>query len=120
MTGRDFRQHFGHGGAGILGALRIVANLDFRRVAEIARVRWRGWNESDLASLGRKLDDPLCYSGGIVKITAREYRAWAEFNRRVTASDARALQSPLLAWVEGRGLYPVIRVHHDPATYPAP
>ena len=103
-----------------MGALRIVANLDFRRVAEIARVRWRGWNESDLASLGRKLDDPLCYSGGIVKITAREYRAWAEFNRRITAGSERPLQSPLLAWVEDRGLYPVIRVHHDPAARPAP
>ena len=120
MTGRDFRQHFGHGGAGILGALRIVANLDFRRVADIARVRCRGWNESDLSSLGRKLDDPLCYSGGIVKITTREYRAWAEFNRRITAGSERPLQSPLLAWVEDRGLYPVIRVHHDPAARPAP
>ena len=120
MTGWDFRHHFGHGGAGILGALRIVANLDFRRVAEIARVRWRGWNESDLSSLGRKLDDPLCYSGGIVKITAREYRAWAEFNRRVTAGSERPLQAPLLAWVEGRGLQPMIRVQHGPAARPAP
>jgi hypothetical protein len=98
-----------------LGALRIITDLDFRRAAKIARSHWRGWNESDFASLCRKLDDPRCYSGGILKITGPEYRAWAALNRIVVTKNARALHSPLLAWVEGRGLYSVVRVHHDPA-----
>ena len=58
-----------------------ISNRLFRRIDRLARRAWRGWGEADIASLTRKLDDPAFYSGGIVKITNREYRAWAELNR---------------------------------------
>jgi len=87
-----------------------ISNQLFRRIDRLARRAWRGWGEADIASLTRKLDDPAFYSGGIVKITSREYRAWAELNRGMLESGLAVLRSPLLAWVEGRGLYPVIRV----------
>lgn len=103
-----------------MGARRIVKELDIRRAMEVARSFWRGWSESDLGSLSRKLDEPAYYSGGIVNITAKEHRAWPELNRRVTASNKRALRAPLLAWVAGRGLYPVIRVHGQVARPPSP
>jgi hypothetical protein len=82
----------------------------FRRIDELVRQIWRGWGEADIAILTRKLDDPTAYSGGIVKISAREHRAWGELGRRVVASKERTTRSPSLVWVEGRGLYPMIRV----------
>jgi hypothetical protein len=82
----------------------------FRRVAELARQIWRGWGEADIVSLTRKLDDPGAYSGGIIKISTREQRAWAELSRRLIASRKTTIRSPLLVWVEGRGLYPMTRV----------
>ena len=88
-----------------------ISNRLFRRIDRLARQAWRGWGEADVASLIRKLDDPAAYGGGgIVKITYREYRAWADLNRRMLESKLPVLRSPLLAWVEGRGLYPIIRV----------
>jgi hypothetical protein len=87
-----------------------ISNRLFRGIDRLAGQAWRGWGEADISSLIRKLDDPAAYSGGIVKITNREYRAWAELNRRMLESNLPVLRSPLLAWVEGRGLYPVIRV----------
>ena len=94
-----------------MGVRRIVEEMDFRRAWEIVRT-YRPWpTEADLASLNRKLDNPNYYSGGIISITAREHRAWPELNRRIMANNNRALRSPLLAWVAGRGLHAVIRVH---------
>jgi len=99
-----------------MGIRRIVGELDFRRAWHVARSYRPWWGELDVASLSRKLDDPGFYSGGgIVRITAKEHRAWPELNRRLMASNKRALRSPLLAWVDGRGLYPVIRVHESVA-----
>jgi hypothetical protein len=74
------------------------------RCKNAAQNFWRGWNEQDLVRLGQRLDDPAAYSGGILKLTAREYRALPEFNRRVMANKPRAVFHPVLAWVEGRGL----------------
>jgi hypothetical protein len=87
-----------------------IRNRLFRRIDRLAQA-WRGWGEADMISLSRKLDDPAAYGGGgIVKITNREYRAWAELNRGILESKLPVLRSPLLAWVEGHGLYPMIRV----------
>jgi len=94
-----------------MGPRRIVKELDFRRAWDIVRTYRPWWTEADIASLSGKLDNPHYYSGGIVNITAREHRAWPELNRRIMAGNKRALRSPLLAWVAGRGLYPVIRMH---------
>jgi hypothetical protein len=94
-----------------MGARRIVRELGIRRAWETVRSLRPWWDEADLASLSRKLDDPRYYNGGIVRITAKEHRAWPELNRRIMASNKRAPRSPLLAWVAGRGVYPVIRVH---------
>jgi hypothetical protein len=93
-----------------MGARRIVDELDFRRAWEIARAYRPWWGELNIASLSRKLDDPRYYSSGIINITAKEHRAWPELNRRIIAANKRILRSSLLAWVAGRGLYPVIRV----------
>ena len=102
-----------------MGVRRIVGELDFRRATVVARSYWRGWSESDLASLSQKLDEPSYYSGGIVSITVKEHRAWPELNRRVKANNNRALRSALLAWVAGRGLHAVVRVH-GPVDRPSP
>ena len=94
-----------------MGVQRIVAELDFRRAWEVVRLYRPFWGELDIASLSRKLDNAHYYSGGIISITLKEYRAWPEFNRRIVAGNKGVLRSPLLAWVGGRGLYPVIRMH---------
>jgi hypothetical protein len=86
------------------------SNLISRIIAGFARQPWRGWDEGDIASLARKLDDPAAYSGGIVKITKREYRAWAVLNRSILESKQPVSRAPLLAWVDGGGLYPMTRV----------
>jgi len=103
MTGDNLSSNEAPMGAG-------NSNLISRIIAGFARQPWRGWDEADFASLTRKLDDPAAYSGGIVKITKREYRAWAALNRSMLESRLPVLRSPLLAWVEGHGLCPVIRV----------
>lgn len=103
-----------------MGVRRVVEERDFRRVWEIIRLYRPWWTELDVASLSRKLDNPHYYSGGIVSITAREHRAWPELNRRIAASSKRTLRAPLLAWVDGRGLYPVIRMHGQVARAPSP
>jgi hypothetical protein len=92
-----------------------ITNRVFRGIDRFARQAWRGWGEADIASLTRKLDDPAAYSGGIVKITNREYRAWCALNRSMLESRLPVLRSPLLAWVEGRGLYSMIRISGPPA-----
>jgi hypothetical protein len=69
----------------------------FRRANVLARQIWRGWGDADVASLTRKLDDPAAYSGGIVKISVKEYRALAELNRSIQKSKLPELRSPLLA-----------------------
>jgi hypothetical protein len=74
-----------------------------------AQSRWRGWNEQDLVRLGQSLSSPAAYSGGILKLSEREYRAWPEYNRRVIAATPGAVWHPVLAWVEGRGLRPLRR-----------
>jgi len=104
---------------GKMGVRRVIEELDFRRAWQIVRLYRPHWGELDIASLSRKLDDPRYYSGGIISITAKEHRAWQELNRRLLAGNQRAERSPLLAWVAGRGLYPVIRVH-GPIAYPSP
>ncbi|HLZ06179.1 MAG TPA: hypothetical protein VKR55_29020 [Bradyrhizobium sp.] len=59
----------------------------------------------------RKLDEPHFYDGGLLKLTDREYRALPELNRRVTAAKQNALTSPLVVWVQERGLFSAIRKH---------
>jgi hypothetical protein len=65
---------------------------------------WRGFDEQDIVRLGQRLDDTAAYSGGILKLTEREYRAWPEYNRRIVATRPDAILHPVLAWVERRGL----------------
>jgi hypothetical protein len=60
--------------------------------------------EQDILSLSQRLYDPAAYSGGIIKITKREYRALPELNRRVMASTPSAILYPIHAWVEVRGV----------------
>ena len=74
------------------------------RCKNAARTYWRGWNEQDIVRLSQRLFDPAAYSGGILKLTEREYRAWPEFNRRVIATTPGAVWHPVLAWVGRRGL----------------
>jgi hypothetical protein len=104
-----------------VGISRIIAEFDVRRSVAIIREKsvqlcgdardwWRGWTETDIDSLRRKLDEPSYYSGGIVKITLAEHRAWSEFNRRLLAQNPRMVRSPLMAWAEGKGLFPMIRL----------
>jgi hypothetical protein len=92
---------------------RVIAERDLRAVGRAA-IRhwngfWRGWDERDVVSLSRRLYDPAAFSGGILKITKREYRALAVYNRRFIASRKGALLYPFLAWVEGNGLRPLRR-----------
>lgn len=100
-----------------MGIFRIIADFDVRRLGEIigqarAQVRdwWRGWTETDIDHLIRKLDDPLCYSGGIFKISVQERRAWVELNRRLQSQDPGMVRSPVIAWADGEGLFPMIRL----------
>jgi hypothetical protein len=87
-----------------------TSNRIFRKIDRFARQAWRGWEEADMNSLMRKLDDPAAYRCGIIKISKREYRAWAALNRSILESKQPVSRSSLLAWVEGRGLYPTVRV----------
>ncbi len=73
------------------------------RCKNAVRDCWRGWSEQDIARLRQSLSD-AARSGGILRITEREYRAWPEFHRRAIASTGGAEFHPVLAWVEGRGL----------------
>lgn len=91
-----------------MGIRRIIAEGDFRAIVarpqRIAREFLQGWDERDVTSLSEKLYDPTAYSGGVLKITKREYRALPELNRRVMATTPKAMLFPFHAWVEGRGL----------------
>ena len=91
-----------------MGVRRVIAERDFRAIApRLREIAWeflRGWGERDIISLSQRLYDPGAYSGGILKITKREYRALPELNRRVMASTPNALLYPFYAWVEGRGV----------------
>ena len=90
-----------------MGLRSIIADRDFRRVAASVRDIWRGWSEADKAMLERKLRDPGGHwSGGILKLTARECRALVELNQRAARG---AVASPLLVWVEGLGLRQMVR-----------
>lgn len=86
-------------------------------MGELARIWvrdfWRGWKDSDVNDLSRKLDDSNFYDGGIVRITNREFKAWPELDRRIMANDKRPTRASLLAWVEGRGLHSVIRLREQ-------
>jgi len=77
------------------------------------RRRWnavrRGWSEEDIEVLERRLNDPTAYSGGIVKLTKRQFRALEERNRRIAQSERTLRISSLLVWVEGRGLFSAVR-----------
>ena len=93
--------------------LRVIVGRDFRAAGR-AFVRhwngfWRGWDERDIVSLSRRLYEPAAFSGGIIKITKREYRALAVYNRRFITSRKGALLCPFLAWVDGYGLRPLRR-----------
>ena len=91
-----------------MGIRGVFAERDFRAiVARLRRIAWeflRGWGEQDIISLSQRLYDPVAYSGGILKIAKREYRALPELNRRVMANTPNAMLYPFHAWVEGRGL----------------
>ena len=92
----------------LMGIRRVIAERDFRTIAaRLRKIAWeflRGWGERDIISLSQRLYDPGAYSGGILKITKREYRALPELNRRVMANTSNAILYPFHAWVEGRGL----------------
>ena len=91
-----------------MGLLRVIVERDFRSVARHARGYWPIWR--DLDGLSKRLDDPAWwFSGGIVKVTRPQFRALPERNRRVVASKDSVTISPLLVWVEGRGLIQAIR-----------
>ena len=86
---------------------RIIVDLDLGRVAAIVRDIWRGWSDADKVMLERKLSDPGRHrSGGIIKLTSRECQALAAANQR---AERGAVASPLLVWVEGRGLRKIVR-----------
>jgi hypothetical protein len=104
-----------------MGLVRIIADFDIRRAFAIIRetaIQWRidardwrrGWTDADIINLAMKLDDSRFYSGGIIKLTIGEHRAWWEFNRRLLAQNPKLLRSPLIAWAEGKGLFPMIRL----------
>ena len=96
-----------------MGLVRMLAERDFPAIVRASlagmRVLTQGWDERDVISLSQRLYDPVAFSGGIIRITRRECRALPELNRRVMASTKGALLYPFLAWVEGRGLYPLRR-----------
>jgi len=83
------------------------------RIGARWRRRWnavrRGWSEDDIELLEKRLDDPAAYSGGIVKMTKRQFRALEERNRRIAQTERALKISPLLVWVEGRGLFAAVR-----------
>ena len=93
-----------------MGIVRIIADFDVRRFGEVVGDLVRGWGQADVDSLQRKFDEPFYYSGGIIKITVREHRAWRALNRRLLAQNPRMIRSPVLAWAEGKGLFPMIRL----------
>lgn len=114
-----------------MGLKRIIVELDLRRIAEIAaetvrttlrtvrhaieayriaaQAKWRGWDEKDIETLAEKLDDNRSYHGGLLRLTEREYRALPELNRRVAAKRQQVVTSPLIVWVQERGLFSAIR-----------
>lgn len=100
-----------------MGIARIILDIDIGRLGEImsdprneVRDWWRGWSERDVDSLIRKLDDPLCYNGGILKITIREHKAWPVLSRRLLSQNPKLIRSPVLAWAEGKGLFQMVRL----------
>jgi hypothetical protein len=70
------------------------------------REKLRGGN---LELLERRLNDPAAYTDGMLKLTRRQFRALKERNRRVEVRKGTAAASPLLVWVEGRGLCRAVR-----------
>jgi hypothetical protein len=82
-----------------MGVVSVIARFDSRRVAEIVSgwAMGRGWSQTDLDRLQRKFDEPSYYSGGIIKITIREHRAWCALNGRLLAEDPKMIRSPSLA-----------------------
>lgn len=103
-----------------MGLKRIIVEGDFgsipRHAGYYLRERGldalgylRGWTERDIESLENALGDPRSYDGGIVKLTQLQFRALEERNRRVAQNERTLKISPLLVWVNGRGLFPAIR-----------
>ena len=86
-----------------MGLRRIIAEQDFQRVLAIVRGCLGGWHEKDVRSVIQKLGEPRSCGGGMLKLTAREYRALREFNRRL--GKAQTVTSPILVWVQKRGLF---------------
>ena len=81
----------------------------WRRWSEVARSYCRGWDEGDIESLQERMADPTSYSGGILKLSMRQFRALQERNRRIDQRKRAATASPLLVWIEGRGLISAVR-----------
>jgi hypothetical protein len=102
-----------------VGLKRIIAEKDFgsilrhagnvRRWQRIIEDGLRGWGERDVKNLENALADPRSYDGGIIKLTQKQFRALEERNRRVVEGKPTVKVSPLLVWVEGRGLFPAVR-----------
>jgi hypothetical protein len=95
----------------VMGVVRIISELDFRRVSEIIKDYRRGWRKEDLESLSAKLDDPEAYQDGMLRLTMPEYLALPELNRENVAKTPQAKTSPLLVWVQDQGLFSAIRKH---------
>jgi hypothetical protein len=81
----------------------------WRRWSEVARSCFRGWDEGDIAALQERMNDPTAYNGGILKLSERQFRALQERNRRIGQRKRAATASPLLVWIERRGLISAIR-----------
>ena len=71
---------------------------------------WSGWHKSDLASLTEQLDEPGYWTDGMVRLSPYEFTAIAEMNGRALARNPTLPISPLLVWVDGRGLIKAIKV----------
>ena len=104
-----------------MGPKTVIEKRDFRNirrhVAGYVRERrldalgyLRGWRtEQDFEGLENALDDPRSYDGGIVKLSRLQFTALEERNRRVSQNKRTLKISPLLVWVEGRGLFPAVK-----------
>ena len=81
----------------------------WRRWSEFARGYFRGWDERDIEALQERMNDPTSYSDGILKLSERQFRALQERNRRICQRKRATTASPLLVWIEGRGLISAVR-----------
>jgi hypothetical protein len=98
---KDFDAFLRHG--------RIYLRLCIKMAVRYWQIGWHGWADEDIQTLERTLNDSTAYDGGIIKLTQRQYCALKERNRRIVERKRDVKTSPLLAWVDGRGLFRDVR-----------